>query len=128
MRILIVEDQDSIRQMIEALLRARGHDVSAVPSGAKGLEVAFASPPDLILLDLNLPGSFDGFEVCRRVRANAETASMPIVIISASSDDDTKERAHQAGATAFYSKPFSPMALLKEIEGMRQKQKSIPDA
>ena len=128
MRILIVEDSDSIRRMIEALVSARGHHVKAVSNGAKGLEEAFESTPDVILLDLNLPGSYDGFQVCEQVRANPLTRSVPILIISATSDDDAKQRALAAGATAYYTKPFSPMALLKEIESLRQKQKSVPDA
>ncbi len=126
MRILIIEDSDSIRRMIEALVAARGHQVTAVPSGAKGLEEAFENPPDVILLDLNLPGSFDGFEVCERLRANPLTRSVAILIISATSDDDAKQRAIAVGATAYYTKPFSPMALLKEIEAIRVKQKSVP--
>ena len=127
MRILVIEDSDSIRQMIEALVAARGHRVTAVPNGAKGLEEAFDSPPDVVLLDLNLPGSFDGFEVCERIRANPLTRSIPILIISATSDEDAKHRALAAGATAYYTKPFSPMALLKEIEAIRTKQKSFPE-
>ena len=83
MRILIVEDSDSIRRMIEALFTARGHEVVAVPTGAKGIESARQRVPDVILLDLNLPGSFDGFDVCVRLRAEPETKKVPIVIISA---------------------------------------------
>ena len=127
MRILIVEDSDSIRQMIEALVSARGHDVSAVPSGAKGLELALANPPDVILLDLNLPGSYDGFQVCERLRENPMTRAVPVLIISATADDDAKRRALAAGATAYYTKPFSPIALLKEIESLKTRQKSVPN-
>ena len=127
MRILIVEDSDSIRQMIEALVSARGHEVAAVPSGAKGLELALANPPDCILLDLNLPGSYDGFQVCERLRENALTRSVPVLIISATADDDAKRRALAAGATAYYTKPFSPIALLKEIESLKTRQKSVPN-
>ena len=120
MRILVVEDQDSIRRMIEALVQARGYDVSAVESGSKALEIALADPPDLILLDLMLPGQFDGFEVCRRIRSEATTSKIPVVIISALDDDDSRTRALQAGASAYYTKPFSPLALLKEIERLRE--------
>ena len=116
MRILIVEDSDSIRRMIEALFTARGHEVVAVPTGAKGIEAARARIPDVILLDLNLPGSFDGFDVCVRLRAEDATKKIPIVIISAMDDAASKERAHRSGATAYFTKPFSPTALLKEIE------------
>ena len=63
-----------------------------------------------------LPGQYDGFEVCRRLRQEAATAEVPIVIITALDDDDSREQANQAGATAYYTKPFSPIALLKEID------------
>jgi CheY-like chemotaxis protein len=116
MRILIVEDQDSIRRMIEALVQARGYGVTAVASGAKAIDVATTDPPDLVLLDLMMPGQYDGFDVCRRLRQEPATKSIPIVIITAMDDPDVRARATQAGATAFYTKPFSPIALLKEIE------------
>jgi DNA-binding response OmpR family regulator len=120
MRILIVEDADAIRRMIEALVAGRGHEVVAVPNGARGLEAARTQPPDVILLDLNLPGAFDGFEVCERLRRDEATKKVPILIISAMDDARSKERALTAGATAYYTKPFSPTALLKEIEAIRR--------
>jgi len=119
MRILVVEDQDSIRRMIEALVQARGYDVTAVASGTKAIDVAMTNPPNLVLLDLNLPGQYDGFEVCRRLRNDPGTAKVPVVIISALDDQESRNRATEAGATAYYTKPFSPIALLKEIERLK---------
>jgi DNA-binding response OmpR family regulator len=119
MRILVVEDQDSIRRMIEALVQARGHQVTAVSSGAKAIDVALTDAPDIVLLDLNLPGQYDGFDVCQRLRADATTHHVPVVIISAMDDDESRARATAAGATAYYTKPFSPIALLKEIERLK---------
>jgi DNA-binding response OmpR family regulator len=116
MRILLVEDSDAIRQMIETLMSARGHQVEAVSTGARGLESALAQPPDAILLDLMLGGSLDGFEVCRKLREAETTRNVPILVISALTDDGSKQRATEAGATAYYTKPFSPTALLKELE------------
>ncbi|HEX4474738.1 MAG TPA: response regulator [Polyangiaceae bacterium] len=115
MRILVVEDQDSIRRMIEALISARGYKVTAVNSGTKAIDVALTDPPDMVLLDLMVPG-YDGFEVCRRLRKNPTTRAVPILIISAMDDPDSRTKAADAGATAYYTKPFSPIALLKEIE------------
>jgi len=119
MRILVVEDQDSIRRMIEALIQARGYDVTAVASGTKAIDVAMTHPPDLVLLDLMLPGQYDGFEVCRRLRGDPSTSKVPVVVISALDDDNSRARATQAGATAYYTKPFSPIALLKEIDRLK---------
>lgn len=119
MRILVVEDQDSIRRMIEALVQARGYQVTAVSSGAKAIDVALTDAPDMVLLDLNLPGQYDGFDVCQRLRNDATTRSVPVVIISAMDDDESRARATAAGATAYYTKPFSPIALLKEIDRLK---------
>ncbi len=126
MRILIIEDSDSIRRMIEALVSARGYEVDAVSNGAKGLEIAFEKIPDVILLDLNLEGKFDGFEVCARVRESPLTRATPVIVISALTDEESKKNAQAAGCTAYYTKPFSPIALLKEIESLRVRQRSTP--
>jgi CheY-like chemotaxis protein len=128
MRILIVEDSDAIRRMIEALVTARGFEVTAVASGAKGLEAAALQVPDVVLLDLNLPGPYDGVEVCKRLRAQPTTATTPIVFITAMADAESRQRAVDAGCTAYYTKPFSPTALLKEISSFKLRQKSVPDA
>ena len=119
MRILVVEDQDSIRRMIEALVQARGYQVTAVSSGAKAIDVALTDAPDIVLLDLNLPGQYDGFDVCQRLRSEPTTRTVPVVIISAMDDDESRARATAAGATAYYTKPFSPIALLKEIDRLK---------
>jgi DNA-binding response OmpR family regulator len=124
MQILVVEDQDSIRSLIEALVSARGHKVTAVANGAKALEVAFQSTPDVVLLDLHLPGHYDGFAVCEKLRGNDSTKNVPVVIISARDDAPARARATEAGATAFYGKPFSPTALLKEIERLGRPSKA----
>jgi DNA-binding response OmpR family regulator len=115
-RILVVEDQDSIRKMIEALVQARGYQVRAVSTGAKAIDVAMTDPPELVLLDLMLPGQYDGLDVCRRLRSEPATRTVPVVIISALDDDESRANATRAGATAYYTKPFSPIALLKEID------------
>jgi CheY-like chemotaxis protein len=117
--ILVVEDQDAIRRMIEALVGARGYGVTAVSTGSRAIDVATSEPPDLVLLDLMLPGQYDGFAVCDRLRNDPVTAHIPIVIISALDDETSRARAAAAGATAYYTKPFSPIALLKEIERLK---------
>ena len=121
MRMLIVEDSDSIVRMIEALVTPRGYEVRSAPSAAKGLDEAFAWKPNIVLADVSLPGAFDGIELLEKLRAAPETKEIPVIIISARNDEDLKRRAHEAGATAFYDKPFSPLALLKEIEGLHRR-------
>ena len=99
--------------------QARGYQVTAVSSGAKAIDVAMTDPPDMVLLDLNLPGQYDGFDVCQRLRSDPGTRLVPVVIISAMDDDESRARATAAGATAYYTKPFSPIALLKEIDRLK---------
>ena len=115
MRILVCEDQDAIRNMIQTLVRASGHDVVGVASGAKAVELALSSTFDVVLLDLMLPGSLDGFAVCEHLRQNPSTAAVPIFVISALDHDAARARAAAAGATAFYAKPFRPLELLEHI-------------
>ena len=105
--------------MIEALVQARGYEVTAVSSGAKAIDVAMTDAPDIVLLDLNLPGQYDGFDVCQRLRSDPTTRTVPVVVISAMDDDESRARATAAGATAYYTKPFSPIALLKEIDRLK---------
>jgi DNA-binding response OmpR family regulator len=129
MRVLIVEDSDSICRMIEALLSARGHEVKSVSSGARGIEEVLSWKPTAMCLDINLPGAYDGIQVCAKLRADAATKDLPIIIISATNDEEVKRRVMEAGATAFYEKPFSPLALLKELESItRRSVPGIPTA
>lgn len=121
MRLLIIEDSDSIVKMIEALVAPRGYEVKSAASGARGLDEAVTWQPNIILADINLPGSFDGLELLAKLRGNAETKEIPVIMISALNDDELKRRAHEAGATAFFDKPFSPTALLKEIESLHRR-------
>jgi CheY-like chemotaxis protein len=115
MRILVCEDQDAIRHMIQTLVQASGHEVVGVATGAQAVELATQERFDILLLDLMLPGALDGFAVCERLRADAWTRELPIFVISALDDDASRQRAMDAGATAFHSKPFRPLELLQEI-------------
>ncbi len=121
MRVLIVEDSDAICRMIEALVSARGFEVKSAGTGSRGIEEAFAWKPHVILADINLPGSLDGVDVCAKLRGDVQTQGIPVIIISAQNDEEVKRRAMSAGASAFYEKPFSPMALLKEIETLAKR-------
>lgn len=119
MRILVLEDEDSIRRMISALVQARGFEVVGVANGVKAVDEALTRPPDVAILDLMVPGAFDGFEVCRRLRQNGTTARIPIIIISALDDEGSRKKATEAGATTYFVKPFSAIALLKELEAVK---------
>ena len=118
MRILLCEDQDAIRHMIETLVGASGHEVVGLALGAQAVELALAEHFDVLLLDLMLPGALDGFAVCERIRAAKTTRDLPIFVISALDDPESRDRALRGGATAFYAKPFRPLELLADINAL----------
>src|SRR5512134_936660 len=93
MRILVCEDQDAIRHMIGTLVTAAGHDVVEVRTGAQAVELSLSEDFDVLLLDLMLPGAFDGFEVCQKLRAQDRTRTLPILVISAMDETSARARA-----------------------------------
>lgn len=105
--------------MIEALVGASGHEVVGVGTGREAIELALKERFDVLLLDLMLPGTMDGFEVCERLRADAFTATLPIIVISALDDKESRQRAESLGANAYYAKPFRPLELLEHIGGLK---------
>jgi DNA-binding response OmpR family regulator len=118
MRVLVCEDQDAIRQMITTLVGSSGHEVVGVSTGSKAVELASTEPFDILLLDLMLPGQLDGFQVCERLRAQDSTKGLPIFIISAMDDAESRAKAKSSGATDFFGKPFRPLELLKVIQSV----------
>lgn len=116
MRILVCEDQDAIRHMIETLVGASGHEVVGVALGAHAVERAHAERFDVLILDLMMPGALDGFGVIERIREDEVTRALPIVVVSALDDDESRARATQLGANAFYGKPFRPLELLENLK------------
>lgn len=109
-RVLVVEDDDDIRTMIELLLGAEGHTVSCAPNGVEGLERARRGDVDVILLDLKMP-LMDGWEFARRYRAAGGAA--PIVVLSAAQDLDRLTR--EIGAARVLAKPFDLDALVEVV-------------
>ena len=115
-RILVVEDDESIRRLIGVLVQARGYEVTTVCSGDEAIESVASWLPDVVLLDLMLQGHYDGFDVCRHLRRDPTTRDIPVIVITALDDDDSRAKAAAAGATAYHTKPFTSGALLEEIE------------
>jgi CheY-like chemotaxis protein/class 3 adenylate cyclase len=112
-RILVVDDTPTNVRLLDALLTPRGYTVVAVESGAEALSLLEEEHPDLILLDILMPG-MDGYEVCRRVRANPVTAHLPVIMITAS-ETRQKVKALEAGADDFVVKPFDKAELLARV-------------
>ena len=103
--ILAVDDQPQNLRLLDAVLAPRGYRLVTASSGEQALEKLSEAVPDLVLLDIVMPG-IDGYEVCRRIRNNPATAFLPVVMITASGDQE-KISSIQAGADDFVSKPFN---------------------
>ncbi len=114
-RILIVEDQVDIRELVSMTLELEDYDVHEAENGDQGLAAAQALTPDLMLLDVMMPGSIDGIEVCRRLKADARTRKIKIIILSAKGQDQDRLQGRQAGADDYLTKPFSPKQLLEAV-------------
>lgn len=123
MRILIVEDERSLRDALIALLEKRGFTTEAVADGVSGLERASAGDVDFVLLDLSLP-KLDGVEVCRRVRV--VRPALPILILTARGSEDDRVRGLRAGADDYLTKPFGMNELLARIDALRRRASIAP--
>ena len=113
--ILVVEDQEDNRRILRDLLTNQGYRIVEAVDGLEGIRQAEAAKPDLILMDIQLPG-LDGYEATRRIKSNAALAGIPIIAVTsyALSGDDGKAR--EAGCGDYVSKPFSPRALLRKVQ------------
>ena len=110
-RILVVDDDETIRRTLRINLRARGYEVEGVGSGRDALSTLEAAPPDLVLLDLGLP-DLDGVEVLRRIRVRS---SVPVVVLSARHQSDDKVEALDEGADDYVTKPFGMDELMARV-------------
>ncbi len=122
-RILIVEDQADVAELIEVVLKGEGYKVAIARDGAQGLMLSRDWNPDLILMDVMLPG-VDGGTLIARLRDEAETSDIPIVAMSASST--LRDRSEELEADALLSKPFDVDALLVQVQFLLQRGR--PDA
>jgi two-component system phosphate regulon response regulator PhoB len=113
-RVLIVEDEAVILRLLEVNFRLAGFEVETAARGEEALAKAAASPPDVAILDIMLPG-LSGIEVCQRLRAAPETAEVPIIMLSARTQDEERERSYALGVVAYVTKPFEPAELVEVV-------------
>ncbi|MHB8804575.1 MAG: response regulator [Coriobacteriia bacterium] len=113
--ILLIEDSSTIRQMVTMSLHERGYEVKAAPDGVSGLHMLAEYTPDAILLDLNLP-DIDGFEVCKRIKADAHCRNVPVLVMTSLGEPGFEIMAIEAGADDFVTKPVDPMVLDARIQ------------
>jgi two-component system cell cycle response regulator len=117
-RILVVDDLEANRRLLEAKLTAEYYEVLTARRGEEGVQLAKRERPDLILLDVMMPGGIDGYETCRRLKAQPETRHVPVVIITTLDDRDNRVRGLQAGAEEFLTKPIDDVQLLARVKSL----------
>ena len=113
-KILIIEDEPDVVNAVKALLEAKGFEVSAAADGEEGLKKARATLPDLVLLDLMLP-KLSGFVVCRLLKFDDRYKNIPVIVITARTDERDIALAEKVGASDYLIKPVKPQVLLEKI-------------
>jgi DNA-binding response OmpR family regulator len=114
-RILVVDDEADVRQLLAFNLARAGYAVAEAGDGGQGFQQALETVPDLIVLDVMLP-EIDGLAVCELLRRNERTARIPVILLTACTTEDSRVLGFEAGADDYVSKPFSPRELLARIE------------
>lgn len=119
-KILIIDDELHIVELLRYNLEANGYKVNFSLNGREGLNIAFDKKPDLILLDIMLP-ELDGFDVCKEIKRNKETESIPIIMLTAKSEEFDKILGLELGADDYITKPFSVRELLARIKAVMRR-------
>ncbi len=116
-RILIADDDAFIRRPLEWILSQEGFDAQTAADGDECMEMLRADPPDLLILDVMMPG-LDGFEICRRMQDDPTLRRIPVVLLSARGREHDRERGMALGAAEYMTKPYSPTDLMQRIRGL----------
>ena len=117
MKVLVVEDDPVVRELIEWKLAAAGHEVLLADDGEAGLQRAKVDKPDAVIVDWMMP-KLTGLEVCQAIRADQELADTPVLLLTARAQESDVERGYAAGVDDYLMKPFSPRELLTRLEAL----------
>ena len=123
--ILVIDDSAVVSAVVTRLLGRAGYAVQIAASGQAGLDAVRQAPPDLILLDITMPG-IDGLTVCRRLKGDSTTTTIPIMLLSGLDDPDANARGAAAGADDMLAKPFDPQVLLERVRALWERAYGRP--
>jgi len=124
-RILVVEDHPTMREAMRLVLEGEGFSIDEASDGETALDMVRADPPDLVFLDLNIPG-VSGTDVLQALKDDPRTADVSVIIVTATGEEG-RERVIRLGADEYFTKPFSPLALLGTVERVLERRAS-PEA
>lgn len=113
--IVVIDDDDNGRRMLRRALERRGHTIAEAVNGELGLATIRETQPNLVLVDLRMPGLYSGLDVVRLLRENTATADLPVIVVSASAHSDARELATKVGANGFVEKPVDFPTLFEAI-------------
>jgi len=125
-KILVVDDERHIVRLVEVNLQRAGYDVETAYDGVEALEKVKNAKPDMIVLDVMMP-RMDGFEVLQNLQANAGTADIPVIMLTAKAQDADIFKGWQSGVSSYLTKPFNPRELLTFVERIFQSLDEGPD-
>jgi two-component system, OmpR family, phosphate regulon response regulator PhoB len=115
-KILIVDDSKAIRELVIATLEEEQYQVFEASDGAKAVAIALLEKPDLVLMDVMLPGKINGIEATKIIKRNNAIENCAVIILTGTNDEKLREKGLMAGASDFFIKPFSPLKLLRKID------------
>ena len=113
-RILAVDDEPHILKLVAFSLKSGGYEVLEATDGLSAIQVACAEQPDLVLMDVMMP-ALDGYEACRRLKADPETADIPVIMLTAKTQAAEQKTGMDAGASGYITKPFTPKDLVAQV-------------
>ncbi len=114
-KILVIEDDPATQRLVSYSLKHEGYEVITASNGLDGMRKALGESPDLVILDVMLPG-MDGFEICYRLKSDPATAKMPILMFSAKAQEIDRDTGAKVGADAYLTKPSAPADILSNVE------------
>ena len=123
-KILVVEDDPATLRLVDYSLRHNGYQVFTASNGLEGLRKVQDEKPDLVILDVMLPG-IDGFEICHRLRSEPDTAQMPVLMFSAKAQEIDRDTGLKVGADDYLSKPADPAEIVKRVEGLLTRKADV---
>jgi two-component system, OmpR family, phosphate regulon response regulator PhoB len=125
-KLLVVEDQTDIRNLIRATLEYEDYELHEAEDGVSGLHKALALRPTLMLLDIMMPGELDGIQVCERIKRDSATRHIKIVLLTARGQKSDLQAGQAAGCDSYLVKPFSPLQLIETVEQLIAADKTAP--
>lgn len=115
-KILIVDDRSEVRKLVETTLEDDHYQLFQADSAEKAIKIARREKPDLILMDIMMPGEMDGLEATRVLRQDPDTENCPVIMLTAKGQEHDRTEGKNAGAVDYLVKPFSPLELLRKVE------------